>query len=88
VYNVGGGPNHTLSVLDLLGFLKVHLNKEISFTFSDWRPGDQPVFVSDIRRIEKDFGWSPAIPPIQGVETLLSWIRQNQPLLERLFGAV
>ena len=88
VFNVGGGPNYTLSVLDLLGFLKVHLNKEILFDFSDWRPGDQPVFVSDIRRIEKDLGWTPAVAPIKGVETLVSWIRENQCLLERLFGTV
>lgn len=58
VYNVGGGPQRTLSLLEL--FEKLILRGySPHFTTGDFLPGDQKVYVSDITRVAKDFGWSP-----------------------------
>lgn len=84
VYNIGGGPDNTISLLDLLGHLEDRLGREIPVKYDDWRPGDQPVYVSDIRKAERDFGWSPDVGWQEGVDRLLKWVQENQNLLARL----
>ena len=52
VYNLGGGPANTLSIWAEFGPLLSELvGREVEpARFSDWRPGDQPVFVADVRQ--------------------------------------
>jgi CDP-paratose 2-epimerase len=54
---------------------------------ADWRPGDQKVFVSDIRRAQAELGWAPRISSSRGLDLLYDWIAANQPMFEQLFGA-
>lgn len=85
VYNIGGGPANTISLLDLLGFLASECSLPVPVTYSDWRPGDQPVFVSDIRKAKDDFGWAPQWDWTTGVRKLVEWVRENRRMLESLF---
>ncbi len=48
--------------------------------FADWRPGDQRVFVADVRKARKMLGWEPKVKTAEGVETLLAWVRDNRAL--------
>ncbi len=57
---------------------------KIPLTYADWRPGDQVIFVSDIRRAKTDLGWAPKIGVREGVERLWRWVTDNKDLLERL----
>ncbi|MDO8633683.1 MAG: GDP-mannose 4,6-dehydratase [archaeon] len=77
VYNVGGGPKFTLSLLELVAELEKHLGKKILFAHGDWRPGDQYIFVSDISKIKNDIGWEPKVGPVEGVKRLVEWTKQN-----------
>jgi CDP-paratose 2-epimerase len=61
VYNVGGGPNNTISLLELLDKLP-----KTEIKFSDWRNSDQKVYISDISKVKKEFGWEPKV----GVEEI------------------
>ena len=79
-YNIGGGPDYTLSLLELLDMLEGRFGRRPTYTFSDWRPGDQLVYVSDIRRAEADFGWRPRIDPATGVGSLIDWLQANRQL--------
>jgi CDP-paratose 2-epimerase len=85
VYNIGGGPANTISLLDLLGFLARECSLPVPVTYSDWRPGDQPVFVSDIRKAKDDFGWYPRVDWTSGVRKLVDWVRDNRTMLAALF---
>ena len=76
-YNVGGGPSNTLSLLELVDQLEAQLGYRLTYRFDDWRPGDQRVFVSDIRRAAADFGWAPAIDPATGISRMLAWLKQG-----------
>lgn len=80
VYNIGGGPDNQLSLLELLEQLESAFDKKIPTAKGDWRPGDQKVFVCDIRKAEKDFGWKPEIDVKSGVAQLASWIKDNEEL--------
>lgn len=83
VYNVGGGPENTLSLLELLALLETVLGKPIPRSYADWRPGDQRVFICDIRRIEADLGWKPRVSKDVGVRRLIEWVGNNRALFER-----
>ncbi|MEM9680708.1 MAG: NAD-dependent epimerase/dehydratase family protein, partial [Bacteroidota bacterium] len=52
IYNLGGGKENVSSLLELLELLSRKIGWEIPFKFGDWRPGDQPVYVSDITKIK------------------------------------
>ena len=53
------------------------LGRSISVKVADRRPGDQRVFVSDIRRAKKELGWEPEITISEGVNNQYNWIREN-----------
>lgn len=84
IYNIGGGPNNTMSLLILLSRLEEFLGKKIKYAFSDWRAGDQRVFVSDISKARKDFVWEPKVNKEQGIEKLLVWVKDNKELFKHL----
>jgi CDP-paratose 2-epimerase len=79
-YNIGGGPDNVLSLLELLNYIEKRRSQDLPYALSDWRPGDQKVFVSDIRRAQADIGWRPRINCLQGLELLYDWVRENQGL--------
>lgn len=84
VFNIGGGSENTISLLELIAFLEKFFNKKISFKFSDWRPGDQPVFVCNIDKAKKMLKWQPKISPQKGVEMLYKWVKNNKKLFLNL----
>jgi CDP-paratose 2-epimerase len=84
VYNVGGGPGNTLSLLELVLMLNTATGQEINPAIADWRPGDQRVFVADIRKAKSELGWSPCIRPQEGVKRLLDWTRASEDLLRTI----
>jgi len=77
VYNVGGGPHNVLSLRDVMRFIEEKQQSVLPCSFSDWRPGDQKVFVSDIRRAERDLAWRPRINAPRGLQLLYSWVCEN-----------
>lgn len=83
-YNIGGGPEFQMSLLELLAYLEEFFGRKIERKFSDWRPGDQPVFVCDIRKAEQDFGWKPKVGVKEGVQKLTSWVQENPELFDFL----
>jgi CDP-paratose 2-epimerase len=81
-YNIGGGPSNTLSLLELVEMLDHESPGKLKCSFENWRPGDRPVFVSDIAKACADFGWRPATGVREGVAQLIEWIRGNAALFE------
>ncbi len=84
-YNVGGGLENSLSLLEFIEILKDQ-DLQLSFTFGDWRPGDQRVFISDNTKVEKELDWKPETAPDQGIRNLMSWVRENKKMLNFLLG--
>lgn len=78
VYNIGGGPSNTTSVLELIALLEELIGRKIDRSFSQWRPGDQPVYVSNVRKARRDIGWEPKVPKEKGVQMLLEWASAHQ----------
>src|SRR5216684_5024292 len=87
IFNIGGGPASTMSLLELLDVLGELLGRRVPVGYDDWRPGDQKVYVSDIRKAARVLGWRPRTSPQAGVRRLYEWIRGN-PRLFRFPGTV
>jgi CDP-paratose 2-epimerase len=85
-FNIGGGPENTLCLRDLLGFLQEELEITITPRTGATRPGDQPVFVCDIRKAGELMGWQPQIGVNDGVRDLIRWVRENRDLFDFLKG--
>ena len=81
VFNVGGGPENTMSIWTEFGpLLEKLLGKPVPVGRGDWRPGDQKVFVADIRKAEQELGWKPKIGVEAGVGRLFEWVSRNKDL--------
>lgn len=77
-FNIGGGPDQAISLLDLIDTLEARLQRTISLRWDDWRPGDQRIYVSDIRKLRKTLGWIPEIGVSQGLADLMGWVEQSR----------
>jgi len=86
VYNVGGGPENTLSLKELVGRLDALNGRALDVRRGDWRPGDQRVFVADIRLIQRELGWSPGVTIDAGLRRLHAWVQDNLSLMPPVEG--
>lgn len=83
VYNLGGGAENVLSVWsEFEPILEKRIGHPLHVERSDWRPGDQRIYVSDIRKAWKDLGWSPKIGVEEGIQKLHDWVKTNIHLFQ------
>ena len=81
IYNIGGGSRNTISLLELIALLEQRCGRPLSVRMGDWRPGDQRIYVSDVRRAASEFGWAPRLSPAEGIALLLQWLEASRPAL-------
>lgn len=80
VYSIGGGSATVLSLVELLEHIEGRFGAPIPAACDDWRPGDQRVYISDIRKASRDFGGSPKISKVDGLERLCDFVAANKEL--------
>ncbi len=81
IYNIGGGPDNTLSVwLEFGPMLEGLFGQPIQVGWKDWRPGDQRIYVSDIRKAARELGWEPKISVKEGLTRLHRWVNDHAQL--------
>jgi CDP-paratose 2-epimerase len=74
VYNMGGGPSNSVSIWhELRPRLEQFAGHSVQAQLDGWRPGDQPVYVSDTRKAQHDFGWKPRVGIDAGLQRLWDW---------------
>ncbi len=80
VFNIGGGSENTLSLLELLDLLKDSTDMRAKISYDDWRPSDQKIYISDIGKIREKLKWKPEANPREGVNKLVDWVKENNSL--------
>jgi len=73
IYNVGGGPKNQRNLLEVIEHIGRLTEKKPSYSFAEWREGDQAFYVSDISKAREQLGWEPGISFDQGLQDLVSW---------------
>ena len=74
VFNIGGGIENSLSLLELFNFLERELNVKLNYTQLPPRESDQKVFVADIKKASETFEWKPVVSKEQGIRKMLEWV--------------
>ncbi len=85
VFNIGGGPDNQISLLTLLNQIEKISGSYPKISFTDWRPGDQRIFVSNINKARSLLQWQPKINTKMGIEKLYNWVSNNLDLLAKMF---
>jgi CDP-paratose 2-epimerase len=81
-FNIGGGPDNQMSLLELINVLEEKSGGKIEPAFDDWRPGDQKIYVSNIDKAKGLLGWEPAVSKAKGVDMLWKWVNENKELFK------
>ncbi|MEK9207302.1 MAG: NAD-dependent epimerase/dehydratase family protein [Patescibacteria group bacterium] len=71
VYNIGGGINNTMSLLEAIKYIEDESGNKAELTFLPKRHGDQDIWISDISKIKEDLGWEPQVSPQQGLKLMI-----------------
>jgi CDP-paratose 2-epimerase len=82
VFNIGGGPKNSLSLIELLELLKTEVKKSPKLTYTDWRTADQKVYISNISKAKRVLNWTPKVTPSEGVKKLIKWCSENEKLFQ------
>lgn len=73
-FNIGGGIGNSLSLLELFDSLQEIAGVGLNYNKLPARESDQRVFVADITKAEKIFGWRPAVDSRTGVKWMFDWV--------------
>ncbi|WP_404384647.1 NAD-dependent epimerase/dehydratase family protein [Caenispirillum salinarum] len=73
-FNMGGGPRNAVSLIEAIRAIERLTGRSVDVSFGDWRPGDQPWYVSDTRTFESLTGWRPRVGVEDGFARLRDWL--------------
>ena len=77
IYNIGGGPKTSISLLETIMYVEELINRKIDYTFGGERRGDLYYWISDTTKANKFLGWDAEILPKEGIKKLLEWVQEN-----------
>jgi len=79
IYNIGGGPQNTVSLIELIDEIAALTGKRLKFSNADRRRGDQLIYVSDYSKFMRDTGWTPRLSIRQTLMAIYEfWKRDPQ----------
>lgn len=86
VFNIGGGMEQTLSLVEATALLREKFRRDLPITVEEKpRKADQCIYISDIRKAQRILGWSPRVGIEEGYDQIIEWIRANEAELRLLY---
>lgn len=77
-FNVGGGYENSLSIIELIQYLSSIFNKSLLINKNDERISDQKYYVSNIAELENLFSWNPKINKYDGIENYIKYVKNSK----------
>lgn len=77
-YNMGGGIENSLSLLELFNLLEKILDVHMHYTKIPERASDQKVFVAQIGKLTHHIGWRPEVDKIEGIRRMINWVGEQK----------
>lgn len=74
-FNIGGGIENSLSLLELFDLIAKQINITMSYSKLPPRESDQRVFVADLTKVNEIIGWKPSIDREEGIKKMLEWTK-------------
>lgn len=75
VFNIGGGMDNTLSLLEFVDYLGKKADRKPDIHFAPERPSDQKVYISDFSLLTQETGWKPHVSCREGIDRLYEWVK-------------
>lgn len=86
VFNVGGGPEITLSLREATALMERVYGRRVPVSLEeDPRKADHCIYISDIRPLTAATGWTPRIGIEEGYERIVRWVRDHEDELRSLY---
>ena len=82
VFNVGGGPDRAISVLEMLRSIERQTGKTPNLRYSAVRPGDQPLYISDTSKLSAATGWQARHSLQQILESIQTFWQANRQMID------
>jgi CDP-paratose 2-epimerase len=79
-FNIGGGPENAISLLELIDFIGELHGESYAVEFAEWRHADQRYYVSDTGKFHSATGWKPRVGVRDGVARLYQWLLEAHGL--------
>lgn len=76
-FNVGGGIENSLSLLELFSMLEKIADVRLNYVKLPVRQSDQRVFVADISKAKRLLNWVPSVSSEVGVARMVSWVSRS-----------
>jgi CDP-paratose 2-epimerase len=76
-FNIGGGMENSLSLIELFAALEKELGIAMRYDRLPPRSSDQKVFVADIAAVTAACGWIPRVGYREGLKRMLQWIASH-----------
>ncbi|MFX0140378.1 MAG: NAD-dependent epimerase/dehydratase family protein, partial [Candidatus Hodarchaeota archaeon] len=74
VFNIGGGIDNSISILELFDILEKKLNIQLKYEKLKPRAGDQKFFVTNIDKAKNLIKWRPEVFIDEGIDKMIEWI--------------
>ncbi|NSW88593.1 GDP-mannose 4,6-dehydratase [bacterium] len=76
-FNIGGGPENSLSLLELFNILEIKTGNSMKYNINPMRVSDQKVYISDISKIKDAIKWTPKVNIDSGIDMMLDWVKNK-----------
>lgn len=83
VYNIGGGPENTSSLIEIMNHLVELDGRQFKIVYQNWRPADHRIYISSLKKIEKY--WKPKITPRETVDRIWEWANRHKGEIWKVF---
>ena len=85
IYNVGGGPETSVSLAELTGLCREATGRNVDIDRApETRVGDIPWYVTDTSKVRAATGWSPKMGVKEIVADITAWIDRHQDTLRNI----
>lgn len=84
VFNVGGGPKNTMSLIEASDYLENKFGYPVPLEIlPNPRKADHCVYISDIRKVKNVLGWEPKIDPKMAFDDIVGWVNADKEMLRK-----
>lgn len=73
-FNIGGGIENSLSLLELFTLLENIANTKLNYIQLPVRESDQRVFIADLAKAKQRLKWQPIVSVQDGVKKMVEWV--------------
>ena len=82
IYNIGGGAENAVSLLELMQLISTSTGKALHVSFAPGRTGDQPAYVTDYTKLHGHTGWRATTSVAETLSKMQRWLQSKPALVQ------